>query len=256
MFNGSISELSTGCKRRSVRDWWIICASTSQEFHPSGQYPFRRRCRRSFGVFFPIPLLVPIEPRIILCATPYLPMSSLRLITTHDLAADPRRQHRINANSFQQDALLHYQGWQYTCFYSESDTTSNEESDGDPALVVNISRRSIGSIISGDTRWETLTLPDYSQVVDDGHNTISLGICHGDGTIHVSFDHHCNECVALICNSIIQLTSVLSTEDCVSVYHNQGWLTTRLHIRGSRLCSVRCIMFYRAQTSPMAYSPR
>jgi hypothetical protein len=33
---------------------------------------------------------------------------------------------------------------------------------------------------------------DYEQRSDDGHNTISVGVCKGDGTVHVAFDHHCD----------------------------------------------------------------
>jgi len=41
--------------------------------------------------------------------------------------------------------------------------------------------------------WELFEFTDYEQTVDDGHNTISIGICHGDGTIHISFDHHSDD---------------------------------------------------------------
>lgn len=40
-----------------------------------------------------------------------------------------------------------------------------------------------------------LSFSDYEQLVDDGHNTISIGVCRGDGSIHLAFDHHCDRCV-------------------------------------------------------------
>jgi BNR repeat-containing family member len=36
--------------------------------------------------------------------------------------------------------------------------------------------------------WSTLELTDYTLAADDAHNTISLGVCPGDGTLHLSFD--------------------------------------------------------------------
>ncbi|KAH8811138.1 hypothetical protein F5884DRAFT_781309 [Xylogone sp. PMI_703] len=110
----------------------------------------------------------------------------LQLIYCSELTLDAKRQHRINANSFQQNAILSYNGWQYVTYYSN-------ESDQDKygPLLVNISRRHLNTPSSSN--WETITFQDYKQTVDDGHNTISLGICPGDGTIHVSFDHHCDQ---------------------------------------------------------------
>ena len=32
----------------------------------------------------------------------------------------------------------------------------------------------------------TLVFRDYKQTQDNGHNTISVGVCKGDGTIHVA----------------------------------------------------------------------
>ncbi|KAF5495865.1 hypothetical protein CGCF413_v009029 [Colletotrichum fructicola] len=109
-------------------------------------------------------------------------VSQLKLLSQSELALDARREHRINANSFQQDALTTFNGWQYTCFYRHKDATSN-------ALFVSLARRAIKDTL-GD--WETLTFEDYEQTADDGHNTISIGVCEGDGTIHVAFDHHCD----------------------------------------------------------------
>ena len=41
-----------------------------------------------------------------------------------------------------------------------------------------------------DGVWEILRFADYAFKVNDAHNTISLGICPNDGTIHIAFDHH------------------------------------------------------------------
>jgi hypothetical protein len=41
-----------------------------------------------------------------------------------------------------------------------------------------------------DGEWSKFDFKDYTNTVNDAHNTISLGICPEDGTLHVSFDHH------------------------------------------------------------------
>lgn len=115
-------------------------------------------------------------------------MSSLQLLAKHELVDDPDRKHRINANSFQQDAIVSYNGWQYVCFYSAEQGVSSDPNATVP-LRVNLARR---PAVPNEALWESLTFLDYEQIVDDGHNTISMGICHQDGTIHLSFDHHCD----------------------------------------------------------------
>ena len=96
------------------------------------------------------------------------------------LGRDPPTMHRMNCNSFQQSALISCGNYQYAVFY-----TSATPANASPRHV-NISRKELASV-----HWETITLEDYEQTIDDGHNTISLGICEGDGTLHLAFDAHC-----------------------------------------------------------------
>jgi hypothetical protein len=96
------------------------------------------------------------------------------------LGDDPNRPNRINANSFQQHAITTANCFQYAVFYTDVRKG---------VCYANISRRQITPSVHG---WETLTFSDYEQIVDDGHNTISVGICRGDGTVHLGFDHHCD----------------------------------------------------------------
>ena len=105
------------------------------------------------------------------------------------LGQDPNRTHRINANSFQQNAITTVNGWQYVAFY-----TSNIQEGRKTVCHANLSRRQpvILENAAEASRWETLTFEDYEQTADDGHNTISIGVCKGDGTIHIAFDHHCD----------------------------------------------------------------
>lgn len=113
---------------------------------------------------------------------------SLQKPTISILGRDPSREHRINANSFQQNAITTVNGWQYVAFYTEAGL------DESGSCYVNLSRRQIfpGEVVVEVGDWETLTFKDYAQTHDDGHNTVSIGICRGDGTIHMAFDHHCD----------------------------------------------------------------
>ncbi|KAI0169982.1 hypothetical protein GGR52DRAFT_490120 [Hypoxylon sp. FL1284] len=97
------------------------------------------------------------------------------------LGPDPAHRNCVlNGNAFQQDVIQSFNGWQYACFYSSLPGASEP-------LYIHLSRRKLprGS-------WETLVFDDYPQIADDGHNTVQLGICPGDGTIHLSYDHHCD----------------------------------------------------------------
>lgn len=77
----------------------------------------------------------------------------------------------VNNNSFQQNAILTYQGRQYATWYTASRNAV-------------IARRTVGG-----TRWETVVLP-HRLSTNDSHNVISLGISPQDGTIHVAMDTH------------------------------------------------------------------
>ncbi|TGJ84378.1 hypothetical protein E0Z10_g4421 [Xylaria hypoxylon] len=106
-------------------------------------------------------------------------MLSDPLCTT--LGPDPaHRTCALNGYAFQQDAIRSFNDWQYACFYGSLQSAKEP-------LFVHLSRRKLP-----DGPWQTLVFEDYPQTVDDGHNTVQLGICPGDGTIHLSYDHHCD----------------------------------------------------------------
>jgi hypothetical protein len=99
--------------------------------------------------------------------------------TTTDVAEDVADSERLITNSFQQDAIVSFGGYQYVSTYTTSEY-------GGIINHVTIGRRTI----SPTSDWEFLTLTDYNQTTDDGHNVVSMGISTGDGRIHLSFDHH------------------------------------------------------------------
>ncbi|MBL7153075.1 MAG: BNR repeat-containing protein [Phycisphaerae bacterium] len=78
----------------------------------------------------------------------------------------------INGLSFQQDAVVTHEGYQYVAYY-------------DGKRRVCLARRKLP-----DGGWNIIRFQDYDFRSNDAHNTISLGICPKDGTIHLSFDHH------------------------------------------------------------------
>lgn len=99
------------------------------------------------------------------------------------LGPDPsHRAFVLNGNAFQQDAITSFAGWQYAAFYSYLSPDAPTE-----PLYVHLARRKLP--LGG---WQVLIFDDYKQVVDDGHNTVQVGVCPGDGTIHLSYDHHCD----------------------------------------------------------------
>jgi len=78
----------------------------------------------------------------------------------------------INGLSFQQDMVASHGAWQYVGYY-------------DGGRRVCLARRRLPG-----GRWETVRFADYAFRSNDAHNTISIGICPKDGTIHLAFDHH------------------------------------------------------------------
>jgi BNR repeat-containing family member len=78
----------------------------------------------------------------------------------------------INGKSFQQDAVVSHGGYQYVAYY-------------DAARHVCVARRALP-----EGEWQIVRFADYDFKSNDAHNTISMGICPADGTIHLAFDHH------------------------------------------------------------------
>lgn len=79
----------------------------------------------------------------------------------------------INGQAFQKEALATYKSFQYGGFYNAS-------------RQLCIFRRNLRT-----NKIDILIFP-YILSKDDAHNTISLGFCANDGTLHIAFDHHNN----------------------------------------------------------------
>jgi hypothetical protein len=77
----------------------------------------------------------------------------------------------VNNESFQQDAIVSFAGYQYTAWYT-----------ADRSAVV--ARRQLPA-----GAWERAVLP-HRLSINDSHNVISLGISPTDGRLHVAMDTH------------------------------------------------------------------
>ena len=86
----------------------------------------------------------------------------------------------VHGVTFQQDGVTTYKGWQYATYYQGNLSNSTGK--------VAVARRPLPH-----GAWETLVLTDYTFSSTDSHNDVVLGICPGDGSIHLSFDHHGND---------------------------------------------------------------
>lgn len=93
------------------------------------------------------------------------------------------------------------QGYQYAAYYISDSLNASVRH---PSLA----RR---ALVGNDTAWESFSFLDYNQTEDDGHDmcaplvffltyvnclticSISLGISHGDGTLHLGWDQHDND---------------------------------------------------------------
>lgn len=84
----------------------------------------------------------------------------------------------VNGESFQQDAVVTHAGHQYAAFWNTE------------RHVVLARRRLPADSTGAPEAWQKFDFTDYSLSADDAHNTISLGVAPGDGTLHLAFDHH------------------------------------------------------------------
>ncbi len=95
------------------------------------------------------------------------------ILDNHALAfTDGRWGTCINGQSFQQDALTSFRGWQYATWYN-----------ADRRLCVG--RRKLDA-----ADWQTFHFDDYLFEGNDTHNVAVIGLCPANGTIHLAFDHH------------------------------------------------------------------
>lgn len=81
----------------------------------------------------------------------------------------------INGKTHQQWPAQTFNGYQYVTYYDHN-------------RHVCLGRRKLPA---GD--WEIIRFTDYKILSNDSHNVTVVGICEGDGSIHLAFDHHADE---------------------------------------------------------------
>jgi hypothetical protein len=126
-----------------------------------------------------------MKPRNLICYTVLMAFISGSALAdflvkkTGDSTVDPKALtikggfgQSINGLSFQQDAVATHGDHQYVGYY-----------DGERHVCM--ARRKLPA-----GEWEIIRFKDYDFKSNDAHNTISIGICPKDGTIHLAFDHH------------------------------------------------------------------
>lgn len=87
---------------------------------------------------------------------------SIQVLSTTTLGLDPQTVNRLNGESFQQDALVTFNSYQYAVFWATFPANTS-------VRHATVSRRALrGNGLSGS--WESLTLTDYNQTEDDGHD--------------------------------------------------------------------------------------
>ncbi|EEB95115.1 hypothetical protein MPER_05969, partial [Moniliophthora perniciosa FA553] len=77
------------------------------------------------------------------------------------LGPDPQTINRLNGESYQQDALISFDEYQYAAFWVLSSGNAS-------VRHATIARRPF------DGEWESFTLTDHNQTEDDGHNTWNI----------------------------------------------------------------------------------
>jgi hypothetical protein len=104
--------------------------------------------------------------------TPQVQKIYTSVVDDNALTIDGAYGQAINGLSFQQEAVVSRNGYQYVTYYNEN-------------RHVCLARRQLPTGL-----WQIIEFTDYDFLGDDAHNTISVGICPNDGTIHLAFDHH------------------------------------------------------------------
>ena len=81
----------------------------------------------------------------------------------------------VNGKTHQQWPMQTFKGYQYATYYDHNRN-------------VCLARRKLPA---GD--WDVIRFTDYQILSNDSHNVTVVGICEGDGSIHLLFNHHADQ---------------------------------------------------------------
>ena len=164
-------------------------------------------------------------------AAPTLGAPSVTTLTTDGRTALTYTGY-MNGESFQQDGITTFNGWQYTAWWDQSG-------------YVNLARRAVAS-----TSWQTIRLTDYRTTSTDSHNTISIGISGQDGSIHLAFDMH---------SSLLKYrksTAGLATSPATANWSASSFGSVSNSLAGQRLSQATYPQFFRAPDGLLQMSIR
>jgi len=84
---------------------------------------------------------------------------AIRVLNITTLGQDPPTVNRLNGESYQQDPLVTFNGYQYAAFWSPD--------------IANVSVRHahVARRLLPDGDWQGFEFMDYNQTEDDGHDT-------------------------------------------------------------------------------------
>jgi hypothetical protein len=104
-------------------------------------------------------LLILLSTTVLLFRQSYATSGIVRILDTTILGQDPQTVNRLNGESFQQDPLVSFNGYQYAVWWQVSATNAS-------VRHATVSRRHLKAAVG----WEHLVLADYNQTEDDGHD--------------------------------------------------------------------------------------
>lgn len=131
----------------------------------------KMKWKRSISVLLLFCMTLSLGLGSVYAAAPGISLTSSGLLTSNGYSVVSYTGY-LNGESFQQDAITTYNGWQYAVYWNS-------------AKHVNIARRQLPS-----GAWQNIEFTDYTTTSTDSHNTISMGISYADGTIHIAYDMH------------------------------------------------------------------
>lgn len=140
-----------------------------------------------FGIEIALSLVLVLGPAMV--ARGDIKLLRDTIIDPHGLVMPAKAPYgrNINGLSFVGDALVSFNGYQYSAFWAQS------PADGKTGHVA-VARRKLP-----DGKWRVIDLV-HSQMRNglnrkthlpwDAHNIVSIGLCTGDGSLHISYDLH------------------------------------------------------------------
>lgn len=103
---------------------------------------------------------------ILILGAGLLSVHAIQVLNVTNLGPDPQTVNRLNGESFQQDALVSFNGFQYGVLWVATPSNASVRHAG-------VRRRALP-----DGDWEGFEFTDYAQTDDDGHDMYVLDPCN------------------------------------------------------------------------------